>query len=34
METLTAFDGLIIIGPFAALVAIIAIGFACKGLVK
>jgi hypothetical protein len=32
METLTAFDGLIIVGPFLALVAIIAVGFAAKEL--
>ena len=32
METLTAFDGLIIFGPFLALAAILAIGFAFKGL--
>ena len=34
MVTLSAFDGLIILGPFLALVAILAMGFAFKGLVK
>ena len=34
MATLTTLDGLFIFGPFLALVAIIAIGFAFKGLVK
>jgi len=34
MATLTAFDGLVIVGPFLALVAILAMGFAFKGLVK
>ena len=34
MATLSAFDGLVIFGPFAALVAIIAIGFTFKGLSK
>jgi hypothetical protein len=32
MTMLTTLDGLVIFGPFAALVAIIAIGFAVKGL--
>jgi len=32
MATLTAFDGLVIFGPFFGLVALIAIGFAVKGL--
>ena len=34
MATLLAFDGLVIFGPFLALVAILAIGFIVKGSIK
>ena len=33
MATLSSFDGLIIFGPFLAFVAVLAIGFACKGTI-